>query len=167
MALGGLDAQGVYKYGSDDLASPTPDLLNLAPTSISNELAKIRGVPAAYVPTMTGVTLGTGGTLVGLFQVVGKAVDFKLTATLGTGGVLTANPAFGLPVPRPATPREAIGLAFLTDASGPAYRLFTVWSAAATAVSIADQSAAGLSPTVPWTWAVGDILTITGRYFAA
>lgn len=52
----------------------------------------------AWVPTLTGVTLGTGGSAVGTYRFDGTSVIAKLVIILGTGGTMGTNPSFSLPV---------------------------------------------------------------------
>ena len=52
----------------------------------------------AYTPTLTNITLGSGGTSAFYYQVVGKQVNVRGRIVLGTAGSLTGIPSFTLPV---------------------------------------------------------------------
>lgn len=52
----------------------------------------------AYTPTLTNVTLGSGGTSAFYYQVVGKQVNVRGRIVLGTAGSLSGIPTFSLPV---------------------------------------------------------------------
>jgi hypothetical protein len=52
----------------------------------------------AYTPTLTNVTLGSGGTSAFYYQVVGKQINVRGRITLGTTGALTGVATFSLPI---------------------------------------------------------------------
>jgi hypothetical protein len=52
----------------------------------------------AYTPTLSNITLGSGGTSAFYYQVVGKQVNVRGKITLGTTGALTGIATFTLPV---------------------------------------------------------------------
>jgi hypothetical protein len=52
----------------------------------------------AYTPTLSNVTLGSGGTSAFYYQVVGKQVNVRGRIVLGTTGSLGGIPTFSLPV---------------------------------------------------------------------
>ncbi len=52
----------------------------------------------AYTPTLTNITLGSGGTSAFFYQVVGKQVNVRGRITLGTTGALTGVATFSLPI---------------------------------------------------------------------
>jgi hypothetical protein len=56
------------------------------------------GAWVAYTPTLTNVTLGSGGTSAFYYQIVGKQVNVRGRIVLGTGGSLGGIPTFTLPV---------------------------------------------------------------------
>jgi len=56
------------------------------------------GAWVAYTPTLTNVTLGSGGTSAFYYQIIGKQVNVRGRIVLGTGGSLGGIPTFTLPV---------------------------------------------------------------------
>lgn len=124
----------------------------------------------AYTPTASGVTLGTGGTLSGRYQQIGKTINFSIDLVLGTGGALTANPGFTVPGARASLAlRDVVGQAFLHDESANANRLLPVYfGTAGSTVNIADSSGSTVvNATLPWTWAQSDTIKLRGSYEAA
>lgn len=124
-------------------------------------------VPRSYVPTLTNVTLGTGGKVTGKYvEQDGKRVKGRVTIVLGTGGSLSGFAQFSLPKPSTNYPGTAttqpLGLAELFDSGVAQYAGRVVWASSTTAgIGAEDTSgtygkvvATGVS--VPFTWGAGD-----------
>lgn len=118
----------------------------------------------SYTPTCTW-TVGSGGSLVGMYAIVGDVVHFAVHVTLGTSGFnAAATLLVGLPVAAAAD--QGAGLMRAQDASG--------GSAANRKTGVADIGGSTATPissdgtlingTTPWTWAAGDDIRISGTY---
>jgi hypothetical protein len=120
----------------------------------------------SYTVTTGNVTLGTGGTATGVYLQNGKTVDFRIKVTFGTGGTLTGSPTFNLPVSAIAA-RTVNANALFFDSSAAlasAYRAGSSFNNTVNNLHVRDDASTALSSTVPFTWASGDELVITGRY---
>lgn len=122
--------------------------------------------------TSTGTAPAVGnGLLQGSYYQVGNTVMFRIgllfgsTTTLGTGTYF-----FGLPttlVPLYSNVGESMsGSCIVRDTSLPAQRGFTPYyaSAANNRVACMQQDGTLLSATTPFTWAVGDRISLAGQY---
>lgn len=152
----------------------------VVPASQMNEIRTaftgIQAARAAWTPTWTNATVGNG-TVIARYRQVGKTIDYSLTFVLGSTSTISGSLAFTLPVQILTTGYVAgssvVGSAFLLDSSvGTASRsggtVFVVGTGANTVGIVADNSAPGtVAAAVPWTWAVGDSLSVTGVYEAA
>jgi hypothetical protein len=122
----------------------------------------------SYTPTLTNVTLGTGGTLVGRYRQVGKTVDYRIEITLGTGGAITGTATIGLPVATASTGRAPLGDAYLSDASPATFQMASpVRAFSNTGLLIVTTAGALVAAAAPWTWASGDSILISGKLEAA
>ena len=140
----------------------------------------------AFTPSWTNLTVGTGGNAanVGAYIQIGKTVFYRLYMIFGTAGPSMGTlPRFVAPVaPSAEYYRSSIGLsatvgqATLLDAATTEYHGHvrvsstapttsfdvTAWGSASTYVNVGSVTA-----TVPFTWAAGDGIYITGHYEAA
>lgn len=127
----------------------------------------------AYVPALTGVTVGNGA-LVGRYKAFGKTIVGRWSFTMGSTSAVTAVFIASLPVPSHASyiGGDPYGIAHMVDASvGSGSRVagtmviqsptlfFIVLDKTTTAYG---TGSAPVTNTVPWTWAVGD--TIGGQF---
>jgi len=124
----------------------------------------------AYTPTLTNITLGTGGTAAFYYQSVGKAVNVRGRITLGTGGTLTGAATFTLPINAVLDQQFWNCDGEMTDTSASAFypaliRIFT------TGAQLSALNASGTyvshtltSATVPFTWTSGDIINVGFSY---
>lgn len=135
------------------------------------------GLQAAWdtwVPTLAGFTLGNG-TMVAKFIRYGKTVHYRLIFTAGTTSTFTSTFTVTLPAQMHADySGGTLGAGFLVDASvGSSSRTgATVHPASVgsnTAALVVDRIASNALVTnaVPWTWATGDTLSMSGTYEAA
>lgn len=137
-------------------------------------LADAFGAMSSWTPTWTAATtnpvLGNGTFAAGYTQ-VGKTVLFRIRLTMGSTTTYGSGVwRFSFPVPPIALfsgASDAIGYSSCYDTSGAARRLRFVYPGATTYMVVADQDGAAISSTVPWTWASGDTLSISGWYEAA
>lgn len=134
------------------------------------------GVWTTYTPTLTGITLGTGGTISGQYAILGKTVHYSIKMVLGTSGLLTGAPTFSLPTSSAAwyAYDHVLGTANAKDVSAATfYALIATW-VSASVVGLRELIASGTylthdqpSATSPFTWAATDIVSIDGSYQAA
>lgn len=129
------------------------------------------GIWLPYTPTLTNITLGTGGTCVGRYTRIGNTILFQVIVTLGVGGTLTGVPSASLPVEAAAFPSTVSdGTVHLINSGINTYDgNFLLGST--TGVSAYGCSANGafvaLSATVPFTWDSTDQVKWAGTYEAA
>lgn len=133
--------------------------------------AHMNGLQAAwdsYTPTVGGWSLGNG-TINGWYLQVGRTIHFRILFTTGSSTTYSGGPNFTLPVTAVAlgtNGRRPVGTADLYDASATAHRHYFAVLSAATVVAPVLHDGTAVSPTVPWTWATGDIIELTGTYEA-
>jgi hypothetical protein len=125
----------------------------------------------SYTPTVSNITLGTGGTITGLWRRVGDTMEFQSTVALGTGGSFSTSAGHTLPIgysvdlnklTSPDDNDVAVGSATGIDISAATYWPFVVeYTAARTQIEWSSPTGA-VSATVPWTWAAGDVIKSKG-----
>lgn len=116
----------------------------------------------AYVPTVTGITVGNG-TLAAAYIQVGKMVHFRISLQLGsTSAVASSGNIFTMPVVSIAGVNQAAH-ATCYDSSASSI------SAAAVGIGLGGvgNMTVGITNTAPFTWATSDQLLIAGVYEAA
>lgn len=126
----------------------------------------------SWTPTWTGVTEGNG-TTTAVYTQIGKTVHFLIRITLGsTSGM--GSTIFSLPVTATSNflaTKTLIGSSYFHDSStGFGYVGYTRLESSTTGRAITFNTSAGvvgISSSVPFTWATGDQLVITGTYEAA
>lgn len=139
---------------------------------VADNLNLLGGAWTSYTPTTTNVTLGNG-TLVAKVKQIGKTVLFEIQLTFGSTTVIAAPPTFTLPATAARSNWRTRGLAF--DSSAGASGYFDVSGVADTTGEViaktnpttAGSNIVNVSATNPFTWATGDVLTISGEYEAA
>jgi hypothetical protein len=126
----------------------------------------------AYTPTLTNITLGSGGTSAFFYQRVGKAVNVRGRITLGTSGALTGVATFTLPVNSILSDQFWDFGAILND-SGTTFYPGVVRVGTSTATVLATNAAAtyttavNTSATIPFTWASTDVINVGFTYESA
>jgi hypothetical protein len=126
------------------------------------------GTWKSYTPTLTNITLGTGGTAVGSWVQIGKTVHFTILITFGTGGAPSGVPVATLPLPMAA----AIGTAQVafTDTGSNTYNGVGYY-ASLTSVSAyvpgTNGVFVGTSATVPFAFGSTDTIKYAGTYQAS
>ncbi len=119
----------------------------------------------AYTPTTTNITL-TGGTLTGHYSEAGKDIKFRIKFVLGVGSAITGSPTFTLPVNATAA-RTVNPKVIMFDTSGSVYKGGFSANTSTSVINMRDDASANISSTVPFPWATGDEIIITGSYEAA
>lgn len=165
--------------GLANLAVTTPKIADLAVTTAkiaaaNVTLAKMAAEAwTAFTPTITTVTLGTGGSNSARYVKIGRTVHAAGQIVLGTGGSFTgASVTISVPFTSANTIPQ-VGTAAGYDSSGSAnmhgYTFLNNNSAAMVVrLQLGGSSAiTALGATTPMTWAVGDILYWAITYEAA
>lgn len=128
-----------------------------------------------YTPTLNNVTQGTSPTLLARFKQTGKIVEVHVYLIFGTGGAVTGQINFTLPVTAHSsyTSGDILGVANLYDTGTAAYPGSVEW-ASSTSVSLSAWVASGTyltststSATVPFTFVVGKKFIANFSYEAA
>jgi len=128
------------------------------------------GTGVAYTPTLGGFTIGDG-VIAGKYNQVGKRVFWEASLTFGsTTAGASANVTFTLPVTAAATSNQPV-IAEFYDVSATTYYGAVGRYSSTTVATVSSPGTAGvwttLSTTVPFTWATGDIIYVSGSYEAA
>lgn len=126
----------------------------------------------AYTPTLSNITLGSGGTSSFFYQRVGKMVNVRGRITLGGSGALSGVATFTLPVNAITADQFWQSGTIMNDSGTTFYPgVVRVGTSSATVLAF---NAAGTHTTavntafnVPFTWASGDILNVGFSYEAA
>ena len=125
----------------------------------------------AYTPTLTNVTLGTGGTNVGSYRFVAGRVIVDILITLGTGGSVGTNPIATLPVTSVALPSFIRRNGFVSLYDGSALNSFVGGALAANTTEVRFQLfnpiSVSITSTNPFTWTVNDVILAQIEYEAA
>jgi hypothetical protein len=127
---------------------------------------------SSYTPTWTNFTVAAS-TVDAKYIQIGKIVHFKIKLTLAGGNVPSGSVSVSLPVTaisHGTTPYFNIGQGSANDGGAVVYPLAPCLTSTTTAAVFAmDASAvyAFVAATVPFTWANGDILMLSGTYEAA
>lgn len=129
----------------------------------------------SWVPTLTGLTLGNGARTA-VYSRTGRTIHYYLKVVFGSTSAVTGAVQFTLPV-APSAGRTANAdmpstVQFL-DFGTAQFGGTTVWASGST-LDIKVWSAAGtylvtanLSATIPFTWAISDVVIVTGTYESA
>lgn len=138
---------------------------------LSDDLNVLGGTWSTWSPTISGLTVGNG-TSVARWVNGPKAVDFSWMFTFGSTSAVTG----ALKITLPATAKSAnqgFGDAAAFDTSaGFYYPMFGTTIDTSTINIWTGPTTAGgryinIGSTVPFTWAAGDVVAISGRYEAA
>lgn len=118
----------------------------------------------AYTPTLSSWTVGNG-TLSGAYLAAGKLIHFRAKLVLGSTTTVSGNPGFSLPVN--AVGARLFGFsAGCYDTSGPSAYALSAFNSSVSIATVKDGTTS-LSSTVPFTWATGDEIYVSGTYEAA
>jgi hypothetical protein len=113
-----------------------------------------------YVPDLNGVTLGNGA-FSGRFRRTGQTLDFRIQLSFGSSTVVTGNITFGIPFN--AYDTHWTGPVLLYDSSVAANRQSgTATYATVTTMSLYAGTGGQVNATVPFAWAVSDLIRVSG-----
>ena len=122
----------------------------------------------AYTPTLSNITLGSGGTSAFYYQVVGKQVNVRGRITLGTTGALTGVATFSLPINAITADQFWDAGAMLIDGANFYPGMVRVGTSTATVLAIAASgtytTAGNTAFNIPFTWAMGDVINVGFSY---
>jgi hypothetical protein len=147
-----------------ELASAQTDLTAYSTTAQMDTAIGANGW-TAYTPTLTGFTLGTGGTMTARYTKIGKTVHGYVNITLGTSFTLTAL-SLSLPVAKQASTTYVNGVWTLVSTGAgdwPAinrYEATDVVAAYAMVASGTYVTPSNLSTTIPFTWKSTDKILV-------
>lgn len=134
------------------------------------------GAWPTYTPTLTAVTtnptLGTGSTVSGRYNQIGKLVVAQTTIIFGSASVGAGSGAYRVALPVAAQAAETIlGTGMLYDSSAAQMKHITAIfiSSTTAALYLGDAAAAVFEVTHanPWTWAANDQIWVKFSYEAA
>jgi hypothetical protein len=146
------------------------DVLDIASGGVS------QSAMTTYTPSLTNLTLGTGGTIVGRYLMLSKKVCFvEIMIVLGSSGFSVGNAAyFDLPFnKRDTTGNQGFGSGTLRDVSSGQNHacMFLYYGSSNKNVFIGVPTVSGTtiqilgtSSSTPFTWAAGDIIFLSGTY---
>jgi hypothetical protein len=147
----------------------------------TNAMATATFIPwTTYTPTWANTTLGNG-TRLGRYTQIGKAVHFVASFQLGSTSAMSTGPTCTLPVTATALTNYGGesgnrwgGSVSITDDSANVtyygsfdYTSTTIATCRIFSIVSAQVTRAGISSTVPMTWATSDEIIIRGTYEAA
>jgi len=127
-----------------------------------------------YTPTLTNITLGTGGTTSFKYAKLGKVVVVRGNITLGTSGTVTGANTVTLPVTANSDYVVGVPMGDVIFTNNTNYYPGTVLTISTTTVRLLATNAAGTiavasepTSTSPFTWASGHKFLMTFTYEAA
>lgn len=127
-------------------------------------IGSIASAWSSFTPTLSNITLGNG-TLVGAQRTVGKTVDFTFNLLVGSTTSFTGAQA-GFNLPATTLNRHAFSAYYLD--SGTRHWVGTAKVDSGTTLATLHHSdssgTGGVTSTAPFTWAVNDLIVVTGSY---
>lgn len=154
----------------DAITTPKIDDEAITNAKLATGAGEPGGAWDSWTPTLTNLS---GGTITrAAYKLVGKTVFFHFIYTLAGAGV-AGIVGFSLPVAgNSGFGSSPIGNARLIDANGSTYQAIPLFSLDTCVVNVMNVSSTyptivALSPTIPFTWASGDSIHVTGVYEAA
>jgi hypothetical protein len=132
------------------------------------------GAWTSYTPTLTNITLGTGGTTSFKYAQLGKVVVVRGNITLGTSGTVTGANTVTLPVTANSDYVVGVPMGDVIFTNNTNYYPGTVLTISTTTVRLLATNAAGTiavasepTSTSPFFWASGHKFLMTFTYEAA
>jgi hypothetical protein len=129
------------------------------------------GAWKAYTPAWTAVTTNpvlNNGTIVGKYRKIGKTIHFRIKLVIGSTTLFGSGEyRFSLPstvIAEHAVFYAPIGTGFCRDDNVSVKKPRFVGVGSSTTVNLSDSDGALVTPNVPFTFAVGDIIMIAGEY---
>jgi hypothetical protein len=143
-------------------------------TELDTSVGGIGGEWQSWAPTYNNLTIGNG-TVVSRYTQVGKTVHFIFEFTLGSTSAVAGSAEFSLPVTIASEWdfRAIIGMGFYNDSTAADYMGYLKQGASnharmmVTVVNASYPLEANISSTVPFTFAVNDVITFSGVFEAA
>lgn len=143
-------------------------------TEVTSLLASRTNAESAwtpYTPTLTNVTLGTGGSATGSYKEVGKTTYVRIIVTLGTGGTVGGNVTVTLPSVPLSNLKGAEGWCRPTGGD-PTYPIQGISTSATNVLTLRYFSSPGSGPvalgnfnaTTPGTWGSGAVIVLDYVY---
>jgi hypothetical protein len=176
LGLSGVLTMGATStISASSLTITAPDVASLSGVGASgtlvSQLANKVTTPSSwttYTPVLggTGAALGSGGTVVGSYERIGKTVKVRITFALGTGSTPGST---GLTISLPYAPvGNTIGQCIAVT-GGNRYGGQVLFQPAQVAIPLVTPATAGgpsrnITSTVPFTWDSGDQVIISGMY---
>lgn len=170
------DANGIVFLQTTDNIAPFHTLINGLQTGTTNAVTTLKNRVTAlesengpswtsYTPAWYNVTLGSS-TRLGRFRVVNGTVEVQAQLTLGTGFVVGSTVTVSLPRPiNLSIGWPNLGECMFSDA-GTGY--FAGWlrpnPTGVEAVLMADGTGNAVGTSIPFTWAVGDVMNVYAKY---
>ena len=161
--------------GNVTLSTPQNIDTGASPTFV--DITLTGGAWASWTPTLTNVTVGTGSAVVAKYKQYGKRVIARLSIVLGTGGSVSGQIQFTLPVTSVTHAGTAnaipLGNAALLDAGTEEYQGIVSWLTTTTAGILTPETAGtyarlrNTSGTIPFTWGNTDEMNCQFEYEAA
>jgi hypothetical protein len=154
-----------------ELASAQTDLTAYSTTAQMDTVIGANGW-TAYTPTLTGFTLGTGGTMTARYTKIGKTVHGYVNITLGTSFTMTAL-SLSLPVAKQASTTYVNGVWTLVSTGAgdwSAINRYEATDVVAAYVMTANSTyvaPANPSTTIPFTWKSTDKILVAFTYECA
>ena len=124
------------------------------------------GAWTAYTPTWAGVS-STGGVSTGAYTQIGRTVHFWANYVLGTAVSITAGISAPLPTGKAAGSEVLVNGVFIDMGTGYYAPLVVGQTLYAARAGVSYVDAETPSNTIPFTWATGDKISVTGTYEAA
>jgi hypothetical protein len=138
--------------------------------SAAGDLSNFGGAWSSYTPTLTNITLGTGGTVTARYEQIGKLVFVQIQIILGSSGAaVTGTVAISLPVTARATLPVYWGSGIVVDTSaGTGQRAVGILGASTTTINLVNGLTGGsVGTTNPFTWDNTDQFRLAFFYEAA
>lgn len=149
---------------------------DVPPGSITNADLAVNVAWPTFSPTITNMSVGNG-TLIAVYNQVGKAVGGFVKVILGSTSTVGTQPTFTLPVAahsRYATGNNIVGGCWMEDSGVSNYNGPVIFSNAGTSMSPFVINASGTyanvtapTATVPFTWGTSDYINFWFQYEAA
>lgn len=152
-------APATHQQVNDEVVAIATELDAVKVTEAARD-APLNAAWVSYAPTVASMSVGNG-TLVGAYKEIGKTVYFRIFFTFGTTSAVTPGPTFSLPVAA-LNALSVVSAAFF-DSSASTY-LPGVGVTYSTTTVGPVATGGPLTSTIPFTWATGDTMRLSGFY---
>jgi hypothetical protein len=127
------------------------------------------GAWTSYTPTITNLTLGNGS-LVAKYAIVGKTLFFSIVFALGSTSAVGTSPTFGFPsgISSSTGNNGPLGIGASNSIGGTRYPFWLFMSSDVIVPRVLNSSGTylthgAITATVPFTWAEGNSMLLSGR----